>query len=106
MKTNMNPKLIFAEIEHYLPDGSEDFDGTCDGDFNIEGTDYWFECKISLTVIEGDAEDDYDTGTGYHDVSTHAEIWDTVITESETERVIDIDIIAQVEALIMNRLNS
>lgn len=102
----MTAKQIFSEIEHYLPDGSEDFDGTKEGDFNIDGTDYWFECKISLTVTDNGTEDDFDTGTGFHDVSTHAEVWETMITESETERVIDVDIIAQVEALIMNRLNS
>ena len=101
----MTAKQIYSEIEQYLPDMNEDFNGTCEGEFNISGTDYRFECTISLTVTEEGREDDYDSGTGYVNKSSHGEVWDTVVTEIEAERVIDTDISAQLEARIMERLN-
>ena len=101
----MTAKQIYTEIENYLPDMSEDFNGTCEGEFSINGTDYIFECNIALTVTEEGREDDYETGTGYTNKTTHGEVWDTCVTEIENERVLDADMISQLEARIMERLN-
>lgn len=101
----MTAKQIYTEIENYLPYGDVDFDGTCEGCFEIEGTPYYFECLVSLTITDNGVENEYETGTGYHDVTAHGEVWDTCVTEIENERVLDADIISQLEARIMERLN-